>query len=213
MRLICSDLSQVDYPTALGWQDGLVAQRCDGEGDDVLLLLEHPPVITLGRGARGRNVLDSEGLPVYRVRRGGDVTFHGPGQLVGYPIIDLKRHGRDVHAYIRKLEQVLISVLASFAVVARRRDGLTGVWVKEAKIASIGIGVRRWITSHGFALNVNPDLAFFRRIVPCGLSGVRMTSMVECGAYGVRPESVRRAVAGQLAAALGYKELVWSMQA
>jgi lipoate-protein ligase B len=209
MILHCTDLGLVDYPQALELQESRVRQRCQGEGGDTLLLLEHPPVFTLGRGADDRNILAPQQTPVHRVSRGGDVTFHGPGQLVGYPIIDLTAHGRDVHAYLRALEAVLIEALAEYGLEAQRKAGLTGVWVGERKIASIGVGVRRWITYHGFALNVNPELAYFTAIVPCGLAGVRMTSMAECLARPVSVAEMTSRVAEIFARRFGYEEIAW----
>jgi lipoate-protein ligase B len=209
MMLHCIDLGLVDYSQALAWQEALVQERCRGAGDDTLLLLEHPPVFTLGRGADERNILAPQQTPVYRVSRGGDVTFHGPGQLVGYPIIDLTAHGRDVHAYLRALEAVLIEALADYGLEAQRKTGLTGVWVSEQKIASIGVGVRRWITYHGFALNVDPELAYFAAIVPCGLAGVRMTSMAECLTHPVSVIEMKGRVAEIFARRFGYEEIAW----
>lgn len=145
--------------------------------------MEHPPVITLGRGAREAHLLLPEGelarqgVEVARVGRGGDITWHGPGQLVGYPIVDLEPLGRDLHRFLRLLEAVLIGALATFGVTALRVPGKTGVWVAGAKIASIGVAVRRWVSWHGFALNVAADLSGFAAIVPCGLPGVEMTSL------------------------------------
>jgi lipoate-protein ligase B len=210
MILHCITLGLVDYLNALSWQETLVKERALGGGHDTLLLLEHPPVFTLGRGADERNILTPRQTPVYRVGRGGDVTFHGPGQLVGYPIIDLTAHGRDVHAYLRTLEAVLIDVLAEYGVQAQRNPGFTGVWIGEQKIASIGIGVRRWITYHGFALNVEPDLSFFADIVPCGLTGVRMTSMAECLGHPIDLTTVKIRVAERFARRLHYEDIVWS---
>lgn len=209
IRLHCIDLGLVEYAQALAWQEALVKQRCQGEGVDTLLLLEHPPVFTLGRGGDERYLLNPCRIPVYRVGRGGEVTFHGPGQLVGYPIIDLTRHGRDVHAYLRALEAVLIATLIEYGLQAQRREGLTGVWVEEEKIASIGVGVRRWITSHGFALNVNTDLSYFADIVPCGLAGVCMTSMATLHTRPVSLAAVKTRVAETFADYFGYKEIVW----
>jgi len=209
MNLHCLDPGLVEYLQALTWQEELLGRRCQGEGQDSLLLLEHPPVFTLGRGGNERHVLNPRQVPVYRVGRGGDVTFHGPGQLVGYPILDLTVHGRDVHAYLRSLEAVLISVLAEYGLRARRREGLTGVWVGEQKIASIGVGVRRWITYHGFALNVDPDLSYFADIVPCGLAGVRMTSLTRLLNRPVNLAEVKTAVAKTFAEHFGYTELLW----
>ena len=177
-------LGSVAYAEALELQTQLRDQRLAGELPDTALLLEHPDVITFGRSAGASNALLSDaelrarGYDVARVNRGGDVTWHGPGQLVGYPILDLAPRGQDVHAYLRELEGVLISALGDFGVRAQRRKGYTGVWLDERrKIASIGVGVRRWVTMHGFALNVNCDLGGFDVIVACGLAGVDMTSM------------------------------------
>lgn len=209
MTLYCIDLGLVDYSEALARQDALVKQRCDGEGNDTLLLLEHPPVFTLGRGADERNILTPRQTPVYRVSRGGEATFHGPGQLVGYPIIHLDACGRDVHAYLRLLESTVIDVLAEFGVQAQTKPGLTGVWVRNQKIASIGIGVRRWVAYHGFALNVDPDLSYFADIVPCGLHGVRMTSIAECLGYAVDMDALKVHTAERFARRLGYEETLW----
>lgn len=173
---------RLDYQQALQLQQQLLDQRPQ-QSCDTLLLLEHPPTITLGRGGNANNLrlpattLAERGIPVVRVGRGGDVTYHGPGQLVGYPIVDLTPHGRDLHQFLRRLEETLLTTLATFGLQGRRQPGRTGVWVGEAKIASIGIGVRRWISWHGFALNVTTDLRAFDAIVPCGLTGVSMTSM------------------------------------
>lgn len=166
------------YTAALDWQRRLAAQRIAGELDhDVLLLLEHPPVITLGRASHGAHVLNPEGVEVVEVERGGDVTFHGPGQLVGYPILDLTAHRQDLHWYLRALEAALIEALRVLGIAAERRDGLTGVWTGGRKIASLGVHVKQWVTWHGFALNVTTDLRSFERIVPCGIDGVEMTSI------------------------------------
>jgi lipoate-protein ligase B len=182
--LDCRRLGRVPYDEALALQTELRDAHLAGTGRDCVLLLEHPHVVTFGRGAREghAHLSDAElrdaGYEVFRTNRGGDVTYHGPGQLVGYPILDLSAHGRDVHAYLRRLEGALIDVLAEFDVAARRRDGYAGVWLDERrKIASIGVGVRRWVTMHGFALNVSCDLERFQVMVPCGLAGVEMVSM------------------------------------
>jgi len=207
--LHCIDLGLVEYAKALTWQEELLRQRCQGEGEDTLLLLEHPPVFTLGRGGDQRHLLNPRQVPVYRVGRGGDVTFHGPGQVVGYPILNLTRHGRDVHAYLRSLEAVLIAVLAEYGLQAQRKNGLTGVWVEERKIASIGVGVRRWVTYHGFALNVDPNLSYFADIVPCGLAGVHMTSMAQLLNRPVALAEVKTAIARTFAEHFAYKEIAW----
>jgi lipoyl(octanoyl) transferase len=184
------ELGRVGYGDALKLQDELVAARRRGEGADTLLLLEHPPVVTLGRSAHGEHLLVAEdvlaarGVELFEVARGGDVTYHAPGQLVGYPIVDLgARDARDVHAWLRTLEEILGAALAELGVPWRRVPGWTGVFVdtpenvRPRKIASIGVGVRGWVTLHGFALNVDLDLAGFDAIVPCGLSAVEMTSI------------------------------------
>jgi len=185
MGLAIRDLGVSAYTPVLELQEELVARKIAGGSGDYLLLVEHEPVYTLGRGADAAELLGADellGVPAVRVSRGGGVTFHGPGQLVAYPILTLGHGGRDVHRYVRNLESVLIAVCADFGLAARRRDGITGVWVGEAKIASIGVGVRRWTTFHGIALNVSTDLKFFSRIVPCRMPGVRMTSMaIELG--------------------------------
>ena len=185
MELGVRDLGVCPYATALALQEELLARRVAGDIEDQLILLEHPAVYTLGRGADAEDLRGADqilGVPVFRVSRGGGVTFHGPGQLVAYPIITLRRGGRDVHRYVRTLEEVLIGVCGDFGIAAARRDGLTGVWVGDAKIASIGVGVRRWTTFHGIALNVSTDLRFFAHVVPCRMPDVRMTSMaVELG--------------------------------
>lgn len=172
------------YAEILEQQRRIAAARITGEiGQDVLLLLQHEPVVTLGRSSRDKSlvasneVLASRGVELFEVERGGDVTFHGPGQLVGYPIIDLKRHRQDLHWYLRQLEQALIFTLAEFGVAAGRNPGYTGVWTAGRKIASIGVHARDWVTWHGFALNVSTDLSYFDIIVPCGIDGVVMTSM------------------------------------
>jgi lipoate-protein ligase B len=173
---------QVPYDAAVAWQEALVARRL-ADGPDALLLLEHPAVYTLGRGADARflRAAGDGGVPVVRAGRGGQVTYHGPGQLVGYPILGLRALRPDVRWYVRGLEQVLIDALAELGIPAERRAGLTGVWVERRKIASIGVGIRRWVTWHGFALNVGPDLTGFQSITPCGLEGVEMTSVAREG--------------------------------
>jgi lipoate-protein ligase B len=175
-------LGTVDYAAALALQEALVkARRLDRIGD-VILVLEHPHTFTLGRGADQRYLLaPPPEVPVYRVSRGGQVTYHGPGQLVAYPILSLAGADRDVHRYLRTLEEVMIDALALYGIEAQRRERLTGVWVGPRKIGSIGVGIRRWITLHGFALNVCPDLSFFDAIVPCGLEGCVMTSVEALG--------------------------------
>lgn len=173
-------LGRVRFEDALAIQEEVVARKiADAASDDELLLLEHEPVYTIGRTPDQSSLLDAAHLPhpVVQINRGGQATWHGPGQLVGYPILDLKPRGQDLHRYLRALEEMLIGTLAEFGVAGVRREGLTGVWVGGRKIASIGVGVRRWITMHGFALNVCGDLAAFGNITPCGIAGVEMTSI------------------------------------
>ncbi|MBO9998021.1 MAG: lipoyl(octanoyl) transferase LipB [Cyanobacteria bacterium SID2] len=171
----------IPYGAAWSWQQFLVEQRRhDPQLDDVLLLLEHPPVYTLGRGANPEFLKftpQTTGWEVHRIDRGGEVTYHCPGQLVGYPILNLNRHRPDLHWYLRQLEEVIIRVLAKYGVCGARIPGLTGVWVEGRKLAAIGIGVKRWITMHGFALNVCPDLTGFQYIVPCGISDKSVGSL------------------------------------
>ena len=176
-------LGKVPYRKALEIQLRLLEMRTNGEIGDTLLLLEHPPTFTIGRrGNMGnllaaKNYLSKAGIPFEVISRGGDITYHGPGQLVGYPIMDLNGMGRDVHKYLRNLEETIIVSLGDFGIRGRRIKGITGVWTKWHKIASIGVGVRRWVTYHGFALNVNTDLSYFDMIVPCGIENVKMTSI------------------------------------
>lgn len=192
------EAGRVPYDEALAWQRALAHARIAGTLDhDLLLLLDHPPVVTLGRAARGTHLIDPHGIDVAEVERGGDVTYHGPGQLVGYPILDLTQYRRDLHWYLRTLEQVLINALAIFAIPAERRPGYTGVWTQGRKIASIGVHVKQWVTWHGFALNVTTDLSQFERIVPCGIPGVEMTSVLREGGRGTGDGSVwERAIDG-----------------
>jgi lipoyl(octanoyl) transferase len=172
-------LGRLEYAAALALQTELVEARRQGTASDTLLLLEHEPVYTIGR-TRDRTSLGAaevSGLPVVEINRGGQATYHGPGQLVGYPILDLNAYGRDLHVYLRTLEEALIRACGEAGIVAGRREGLTGVWVEDRKIASIGVGVRHWISMHGFAINVAADLTGFGAIVPCGIEDVTMTSV------------------------------------
>jgi lipoyl(octanoyl) transferase len=183
-RLAVAHLGRVPYAEALTRQRALAEDRIAGRlARDVLLLLEHPPVVTLGRGTRASSLpvapelLERRGIEVYEIERGGDVTYHGPGQLVGYPIFDLGAHRKDLHWFLRQLEEALILALSRFGITGERRAGYTGVWTGGRKIASIGIHVRQWVTWHGFALNVTTDLSPFDLIVPCGIPDVVMTSV------------------------------------
>ena len=173
------------YAEALEFQRAAAGARLSGElPQDLLILVEHPPVVTLGRAARdpshlvaSPDLLAARGVECFETDRGGDVTFHGPGQLVAYPILDLARHKQDLHWYLRRIEDVIIGALAPFGIAGGRNPGLTGVWTGGRKIASIGVHARQWVTWHGFALNVTTDLSYFDLIVPCGIAGVTMTSV------------------------------------
>ena len=182
--LLYKDLGRMDYPAALEYQQRLVEAKQRQSSPDVLLFVEHPHVYTLGRGGKEANVLAPKDVPVYRTSRGGDVTYHGPGQLVVYPIIDLRSKLRkDVHRYVRNLEQSANLALADFGIAAVRRPPYTGIWIEDRKIAAIGVAVRRCVTYHGLALNITTDLSNFQRIVPCGLAWADVTSMAnELGA-------------------------------
>jgi lipoyl(octanoyl) transferase len=194
-------LGEMDYAQALDFQRLVAKARIAGAiPEDTLLLVEHPPVVTLGRSAKERHLLASpetlarRGVGLHEVERGGDVTFHGPGQLVGYPIVDLTRHRKDLHWYLRQVEEALMRALAELGIAGERSDGLTGVWTQGRKIASIGVHARDWVTWHGFALNVSTDLSYFDLMVPCGIQAVTMTSLERELGRGVRMESVQDAV-------------------
>jgi len=192
-------LGEVAYREALDLQLSCLDRRATRRIPDTLLLLTHPHVYTLGRAGDEANLLvskeslASEGVPVERVGRGGDITYHGPGQLVGYPIVLMEKP--DVHKFVRSIEAALIDVVRAFGVESRRIEGLTGVWAGERKIASIGVGIRKWVTYHGFALNVTTDLSWFRRIHLCGLKGREATSIAEEAGSAPTMEAVREAVA------------------
>jgi lipoyl(octanoyl) transferase len=185
-RCVLRQLGRIDYASALQLQQQLASDRKQGLVPDQLLLLEHPHVITMGRNGHAENVLADDdimaraGISFHPTDRGGDVTYHGPGQLVGYPILDLRDWKRDVGAYVRAVEETIIATLADYGIEAGRISKLTGVWVGERKIAAIGVHLSRWVTSHGFALNVSTDLSYFQYIVPCGLTKP-VTSMAALG--------------------------------
>ena len=204
MELAVGIAGRVEYARAVAWQEALVAERLAG-GTDTLLLLEHPPVYTLGRGADATFLGAAAGgnVPVVRAGRGGQVTYHGPGQLIGYPILDLRAHRPDVRWYLRTLEAVLIATLDDVGISARRREGLTGVWVGDRKIASIGVALRRWVSWHGFALNVGNDLSGFAAITPCGIAGVAMTSVGREGGP-TEPSALVPRLVGRFVTAFGY---------
>lgn len=173
--MVVHDAAVIGYPEALALQERLVGEVQQG-GDEALILLEHIPVYTIGAGGDTENLLDPA-ITAHRVNRGGDVTYHGPGQLVGYPILDLGRRGRDLHRYLRFLELFLIGMCGDFGVAGFTVPGKTGVWTAGGKIAAIGVGVRRWVSMHGFCLNVAPDISPFERINPCGMRDCRITSI------------------------------------
>lgn len=183
MQYVVYHLGLVEYSKAYHLQRKLLRQRFDGEIMDTILLLEHPPTITIGKSGKLENVLASqaqlasEGVSLFFTDRGGDVTYHCPGQLVGYPMIDLRGRGRDIHRYLHDLEEVVIRTLNDFSIKAYRDESHAGVWVKNEEIVAIGLSIRRWITMHGFALNVNPELKHFSMINPCGFSGRKATSI------------------------------------
>jgi lipoyl(octanoyl) transferase len=181
--LVC-DLGTMPYAEALDLQRAVAYARISGAVDeDVLLLVEHPPVVTMGRSSKANHLLASpellaaRGVELFEVERGGDVTFHGPGQLVGYPIFNLRRHKQDLHWYLRRVEEALIRGVAPFGIAGERNVGYTGVWTQGRKLACIGVHARDWVTWHGFALNVTTDLTYFDLMVPCGIADVQMTSM------------------------------------
>jgi lipoyl(octanoyl) transferase len=195
-------LGRIEYADGVELQKALVQQRQAGEIDDTLLFVEHPPVITLGVKTRGNfaniradaDALAAQGVTVHETGRGGDVTFHGPGQLVGYPILDLKPDRQDVHRYVRDLEEVLIRTAADFGIEAGRIKGYSGAWVGDRKLAAIGVRISRWVTSHGFALNVTTDLSGFDLIVPCGITDRGVTSLSALLGRDVAMADVERSV-------------------
>jgi lipoate-protein ligase B len=198
----------VDYDDALAIQTSMLAARIEGSIGDTLLMMEHPHVFTLGRGADERFIVgNKDQVPTRRVSRGGQVTYHGPGQLIGYPILKLEGRDRDVTRYLRNLEAAMIDALAKFDIDAGRRDGMTGVWVGVRKIASIGVGIRRWTTWHGFALNVSTDLSYFDSIVPCGIEGCRMISMSEVTNRAVAVREFADVMRESFARAFNYSEI------
>jgi lipoyl(octanoyl) transferase len=194
-------MGRVPYQDALALQEEMVARRRSGEIPDQLILLEHPHVVTLGTSSRGEHVLlspgemEALGIQLFEVGRGGDVTYHGPGQLVGYPILSLSPDRKDLHRYLRDIEEALLRALAEFGITAGRQEGLTGVWVGQSKVAAIGVRVSSgWITSHGFALNVDPALSFFSSIVPCGIQDRGVASMASVLGRPVSLQEVSPAV-------------------
>jgi lipoate-protein ligase B len=210
-ELLTANLGTMPYAEALELQRAVARDRISGViSEDVLLLVEHPPVVTLGRSSKQKNLISSpeflrsRGVELFEVERGGDVTFHGPGQLVGYPIIDLKRHKLDLHWYLRQVEEAIIRTLSRYGISAERSTGYTGVWTGGRKITSIGVHARDWVTWHGFAMNVVTDLSYFDLIVPCGIQDVEMTSIAkELVLRGAEvPGDLSVASAGRVTAAL-----------
>ena len=178
-QILVQNIGRKSYKAVWDLQKEMQQQRIKGDIEDTLILVEHDPVYTLGKNANKDHLLQSrdESIDVFNIERGGDITFHGPGQLVGYPILDLSNYKKSVSWYMRTLEQVLIDTLIEFKIIAQRNDGLTGVWVGDEKIAALGVRISRWVTMHGFALNVNPNLSFYDGIIPCGIFDHGVTSM------------------------------------
>ena len=178
-QILVQNIGQKSYKAVWDLQKEMQQQRINGNIEDTLILVEHDPVYTLGKNANEDHLLQSrdESVDVFNIERGGDITFHGPGQLVVYPILDLSNYKKSVSWYMRTLEQVLIDTLIEFKITAQQNDGLTGVWVGDEKIAALGVRISRWVTMHGFALNVNPDLSFYDGIIPCGIFDHGVTSM------------------------------------
>lgn len=189
-------LGIVDYGAAHQLQERLVQEHIQCSRSNSLLLLQHNPVITIGRSGSRDNILatksalETAGIEVYEIERGGDVTYHGPGQLTGYPIINLRHFRKDVHWYVRQLEETIIKVLAEYSIVGERMKGYTGVWVGNEKVAAIGVAIRRWITYHGFALNIHPDMSHFQMIRPCGITDKGVTSLEKLLGYRVDMDGV-----------------------
>lgn len=211
-------LGRVSYESGLRIQEELVARRRSGEVEDQLLLLEHDHVITMGSSTEKRNIVADEGrlrelgVQVHGAGRGGDVTYHGPGQIVGYPILDLKPDRKDLHEYLRLLEGVLIRALHVYGLVGVREEGLTGVWVGDEKVAALGIRVSSgWITSHGFALNVSTDMRYFETIVPCGITDRGVTSLERLLGHTVDPEKLRRILSTAMVEEFGYGRLEFAV--
>jgi len=204
MSITVKWLGRIGFEKAFALQEEIVRHKIEQDSPDELLLLEHEPVYTIGRTPDQSSLREPGKLPhpVVQTNRGGQATYHGPGQLVGYPILDLRKRGQDLHLYLRALEEVLIEALGTYRIHGGRREGLTGVWVGPRKIASIGVGVRHWISMHGFALNVCGNLSAFQQIVPCGIAGVEMTSVErECG-RDVGVEEFAKIFAGSFEGAL-----------
>jgi lipoyl(octanoyl) transferase len=202
-------LPEVEYGAALDLQRRLHEERCQGGRPDTLLLLSHPPVVTVGRGSRPGHLLLPEedlrrrGIALWETDRGGDVTFHGPGQVVGYVIFDLRERGQDLHRFLRRMEAAILRALGAFGIEGRTMPGLTGVWVGDRKVCAIGIRVSRWVSMHGFALNVSTDLSYFDVIVPCGIAGRGVTSLAALVGRPVERRQVENALVNAFADEFG----------
>lgn len=196
MSIAIQDLGFRNYKATWDFQKHLQEEVIAGNSDDTLLLVEHDPVYTLGKNADDDHLLQNvpKDVKVFHVERGGDITFHGPGQLVGYPILDLHRYRKSVHWYMRSLEQVIIQTLDIFDIEADVKEGLTGVWVGDEKIAALGVRISRWVTMHGFAINVHPDLSYYDGIIPCGIFEYGVTSMEKLLGMPIKMEAVKAEV-------------------
>jgi len=195
-QIIIHDLGQRPYQEVWDYQKEIQAKRIAGEIEDTLLMVEHEPVYTLGKNANENHLLQSrdQSVDVFNIERGGDITFHGPGQLVGYPILDLSNYKKSVSWYMRTLEQIIIDTVSEFGIEAKRIEGLTGVWVGDEKIAALGVRIRRWVTMHGFSINVNTDLTFYDGIIPCGIFDHGITSMEQLLCRPQNIEKVKKVV-------------------
>jgi lipoyl(octanoyl) transferase len=193
-KIIIQDLGHRSYKEVWDLQKQMQQQRIRFEIEDTLILVEHDPVYTLGKNSNENHLLQSrdESVDVFNIERGGDITFHGPGQLVGYPILDLSNYKKSISWYMRTLEQIVIDTVSDFGIEAERIEGLTGVWVGDEKIAALGVRISRWVTMHGFALNVNTDLAFYDGIIPCGIFDHGVTSMEQHLGYLLNMEDVKK---------------------
>lgn len=208
-HILVSHLGRTRYADVWDLQHKLLELRQRGHIEDVLLFTEHDHVYTIGKGGDDNHLLASDdeltqdGTEVFHIDRGGDITYHGPGQVVGYPILDLNQHSTDIHAYLRHLEEVLIATLRTFGIQGGREEGMTGVWIGGEKIAAIGVKVSRWVTMHGFALNVNTDLQKFARIIPCGIFHKGVTSMKQILGREIAVEEVERKITESFSSIFG----------
>ncbi len=213
-KLFYADPGLVPYGEAWDLQYRLHSLRREGKIEDTLLLLEHPHTYTLGKTADRANLIGSDqyleenGIKVFEIDRGGDITYHGPGQLVGYPIIDLQKWKPDSHLYLRTLEEMMIDVLADYGITAGRKDGFTGVWISEEKIAAIGIKISRWVTMHGFAFNINTDLNLFSGIIPCGIKDKEVTSLSKILGREIDMDEIKSKIKNRFAFHFGHDDIL-----